>query len=186
VVLPLRQCYQLIFGKDKKSVIGAELLTREFPINEETDLCIFIQNVKVAEKLSRRLGVPVHVNLLPNTLKYINWESIKHLKDLIVLEIVEKQLKREDVIYLNRMREVGFKVALDDFGVGYSNFHLLDLFPFDYVKADGEVLSKFPELSKYLKGTSFLIAEKRTDVEADGYQSFSLHYPEPVERLLCG
>jgi diguanylate cyclase (GGDEF)-like protein/PAS domain S-box-containing protein len=37
-----------------------------------------------------------------------------------------------------RLHELGFTVALDDFGAGFGNFFYLKHLPFDYVKIDGE------------------------------------------------
>ena len=43
------------------------------------------------------------------------------------------ELAREVV---DRMRSVGIRVSLDDFGIGYSNFFHLREFPFDKIKID--------------------------------------------------
>jgi EAL domain-containing protein (putative c-di-GMP-specific phosphodiesterase class I)/GGDEF domain-containing protein len=57
----------------------------------------------------------------------------------IVLEITEGamlNLTPEMLSALNRLREIGFQIALDDFGVGYSSFGQLDKLPLDYLKLD--------------------------------------------------
>ena len=57
----------------------------------------------------------------------------------IVLEITEGamlNLTPEMLRALNTLRELGFQIALDDFGVGYSSFGQLDKLPLDYLKLD--------------------------------------------------
>jgi len=57
----------------------------------------------------------------------------------IVLEITEGamlNLTPEMLRALNTLREIGFQIALDDFGVGYSSFGQLEKLPLDYLKLD--------------------------------------------------
>jgi len=73
------------------------------------------------------------------------YESIlKHqVANQIILEIVESEgVVNYDKVYtfIQKMKKIGCKIAIDDFGSGYSNFeHLLRL-PVDFLKIDGSLV----------------------------------------------
>jgi EAL domain-containing protein (putative c-di-GMP-specific phosphodiesterase class I)/GGDEF domain-containing protein len=88
------------------------------------------------------------VNLPPQYLMRCidpNSELLRRLSEIhvppgaIVLEITEGamlNLTPEMLRALNTLREIGFQIALDDFGVGYSSFGQLEKLPLDYLKLD--------------------------------------------------
>lgn len=67
----------------------------------------------------------------------------REIMDKMVLEIVEsEEMQRyDDVIStITKFKEAGAKVAIDDFGSGYSNFDYLISLKADYIKIDGSIV----------------------------------------------
>jgi diguanylate cyclase (GGDEF)-like protein len=62
----------------------------------------------------------------------------------VIVEITEGVLVREPKkmsMRLEKLRGLGFKIALDDFGAGYSNLSYLQRLPFDVLKIDGSFVA---------------------------------------------
>lgn len=74
--------------------------------------------------------------------------SSKGLGERLIFEIVEtEQLNNLDVVkaFIERFRRYGVKIAIDDFGSGYSNFAYIFTFNPDYIKIDGSLISQILE-----------------------------------------
>ncbi len=89
------------------------------------------------------------INLSPNSLTLNRY--VATVRDLaarydvgpeqIVFEITERETVRNRSLLQKFARELsskGFRFAIDDFGSGFSSFHYLKLFTFDYIKIEGE------------------------------------------------
>ena len=74
---------------------------------------------------------------------YQMFDEFKH-NNLLTIELLETEdFKDYRVVYdfCIKVRSYGIKIALDDFGAGYSNFsHILNL-PVDYIKIDASLIS---------------------------------------------
>jgi len=68
----------------------------------------------------------------------------------IVLEILEDEDIYEFTNTINEFKNRGFKLAIDDFGVGYSNFKKLQLLHVDYIKIDGSLVKNIAKNPKDL------------------------------------
>jgi predicted signal transduction protein with EAL and GGDEF domain len=71
--------------------------------------------------------------------------------DLLMIEITESLAMTDfdaTASRLGRLREAGVQVALDDFGIGYSNLSLLSLLPLDVLKIDRSLVQGIGQLSK--------------------------------------
>jgi len=76
--------------------------------------------------------------------KYIKQEIKKYnVANKIIFEILESEgidNYKNVSFFINEMKELGCKVAIDDFGSGYSNFEHLVKLNIDYIKIDGTLI----------------------------------------------
>ncbi len=97
------------------------------------------------------------------------------LKDLIIQEIDRRKIGKRVIVeilenenlctgnsskvkfYIQALRERGVKIAVDDFGSGFSNFNLLLEIAPDYIKIDGEIIKRICEDEKARKMTEAII-----------------------------
>jgi diguanylate cyclase (GGDEF)-like protein len=156
--------YQPIVSAEGSQIIGVEALLRwSHPTRGNIPPMVF---VPVAEQtgMMGRLGEYVLYRALndakrwPNLFMSVNLSPIQ-VKDRalyalvssmleetgmdptrLVLEITEGVLiddPEETRVRLEEIRELGVRIALDDFGSGYSSLSYLQRFPFDKLKIDG-------------------------------------------------
>lgn len=141
------------------------------------------------------------------TIYFIKRMLLKYnISNQLIIEIVESDTFSDydsALKFLDAIREMGIKVAVDDFGSGYSNFsHLIKLNP-DYIKIDGDLIKDMDVNDKSFRVikaiTSFgkdmnmeIIAEfihsesvykKAQTLNIDGYQGFLLGKPQSARDL---
>lgn len=105
------------------------------------------------KKVDEKNDKPLFINLSGKELKdmgFIN-EIVEMSKDIGVSasEVVFEITEREAVGDISNIQEFtnflgfkGFKLAIDDFGSGYSSFFYVKYIPVDYVKIDGEFIKE--------------------------------------------
>lgn len=136
------------------------------PIFEKTGLISKLDEyvLQLACRLQRKMLdngvaiVPISVNLSPIDLiadncceKIIEIVQEHHLlPEHINLEVTETAFmyeKEKVIAVIGRLRELGFKVEMDDFGSGYSSLNTLKNIPVDILKLDLDFLSESNEKS---------------------------------------
>jgi EAL domain-containing protein (putative c-di-GMP-specific phosphodiesterase class I) len=61
----------------------------------------------------------------------------------LVFEITERETIKNMALlerFISTLRNEGFKLAIDDFGSGFSSFHYVKRFPIDFLKIEGEFI----------------------------------------------
>ncbi|PLY11612.1 MAG: diguanylate cyclase [Sulfurimonas sp.] len=126
-----------------------------------------------------------------------------NVADKIIFEILESEgieNYEEISIFINDMKKLGCKIAIDDFGSGYSNFeHLLKL-NIDYIKIDGTLIKNLDkdinaqmivgiivEFAKRLNIVTIAeyvhskeVFEKAKELNIDRIQGFFIAKPQPT------
>ncbi|MCV0426409.1 MAG: EAL domain-containing protein [Roseibium sp.] len=164
----LELAYQPQSDTDAKRIVSVEALARwtkedgtivspaQFiPVAEETglinDLGLWVLN-KACAKAHDWPGVTVSVNVSPNQFKHPRFvEKVMAIlaannlpPQRLEIEVTESVFAgRNDSVLkaLRRLKNLGVKVALDDFGSGYSSLSYLRRFPFDTLKIDRDFVS---------------------------------------------
>ena len=97
-----------------------------------------------------------------------------HLKaEQIILEILEgvsTSGAKNSIIQLKELKEVGFQLSIDDFGVEYSNFERISELDVDFIKIDGRYiknLDKSEKSYKIVKAISEFASSMDIDVVAE-------------------
>jgi len=118
---------------------------------KESDLAAFDQKAReTAITIAAELGIKsaININFLPRSI-YKNGKMVRRTlhfaeqhgfkPNQIYLEVTEQEIIKEQQQFVklaNEYHGMGMKVAIDDFGAGYSGLNMLANFPPDLVKLD--------------------------------------------------
>ncbi len=106
--------------------------------------------IKKSFELFQKLNNRVAINL--SFLDFLNTTTVEYLFTMIkkydmgkklILEILESEIFQDydsSIEQIKCFRALGAKIAIDDFGSGYSNFQHLTLINPDYMKIDGSLI----------------------------------------------
>jgi len=125
------------------------------PVAEETGLIVLIgewvlRTACTQSKAWQKEGLPsvgVAVNISARQFKQQNLIEIisrilrdtglsPHLLELELTENIVMENTEAAIVTLRRLKELGVKLSIDDFGIGYSSLEYLKHFPIDTVKID--------------------------------------------------
>lgn len=129
-----------------------------FPLGELMlkKVCDAIEHLSNAGFTDIKLGLNLSAKQLSHPSLPAKFEEIISSKQVspnnITLEITETALTDTPAIKnIERLREIGFSIALDDFGRGYSSLELLQQFDLDILKIDRVFIEGIPDDSKARK-----------------------------------
>ena len=108
------------------------------------------------EEIQLSLNITEHDLATKKLKEYLLDELQKHqlTPNRITLEILEgitSNGTKNNIKQLNQLKEMGFKLAIDDFGVEYSNFERLTEIDIDFIKIDGKYIKTLTSNKKSLQ-----------------------------------
>ena len=155
--------FQPLIEPASARIVGAEALARSSVVEDAGLLFARAASSGRAERLSRLIqrkalrcaavwegplkGLGVSINVLPadiSRMGYENWlldeiDTAGIDPCRVTAEITESALlvdQEEVAERLNRLRDAGLRIAVDDFGTGYANLAYLTTLPLDAIKID--------------------------------------------------
>ena len=190
--------FQPIVDTNAREVISYEALIRGLG-NEPSSqvlqqvppdaLFAFDQNARVkAIGLAMRLGIRCNLNLnfLPRSLEASPKSIVSTLEAAeranlpikrIVIEVVEGEIIEDHSHFsrlINEYRGLGLKVAIDDFGAGYSGLNLLAEFQPDQVKLDMKLIAgieRHGPRQAIVRAISQICSDLGIDIIAEGVET---------------
>lgn len=171
-------------------------------------VCQFIQQNDM-----KKIGLNfINVNLSP--IQCQNHDLPEHIEEIVKrcqvpaeylhLEITEDAMIESGILLeqIEKMREKGFRIALDDYGSGYSNLSRIRTFPFSDIKIDLGIVQShcknpnnmLPTIVSLLKDQGFMITAEgietgemagiMSELGCDFFQGYYYSRPIPMEEFL--
>lgn len=177
----------LIRHQDHEGKISPPYFLDDFrTLNLTTDLDLWVVKTALAEvsPLATNRAFKVSINISPETCLVDNFaDSVLKLIEESALDYhqVELEITEELLIHdasrtkqvLDALRVKGVKIALDDFGSGYSSIGYLSKFEFDKVKIDRSLVLNLdnPKGQELFRLTSELVKITDADIVVEGVET---------------
>lgn len=104
------------------------------------------------EELKKDENISINVNINPQDIinEYIlnilqNYAKEKNIANRLGIEVLETEdmiKHKEATSNILMLKNLGYKIFVDDFGSGYSNFIYMTKIQTDYIKIDGDIIKK--------------------------------------------
>jgi EAL domain-containing protein (putative c-di-GMP-specific phosphodiesterase class I) len=94
--------------------------------------------------------------------------------ELEITESVLLQGSASNLAILHQLRGLGVRIAVDDFGIGYSSLSYLRMFPFDRIKIDRSFVTELPaspECVKIIRSMVELAKSLGIEITAEGIET---------------
>ncbi len=130
---------------------------------------------------------PIRVSVNLSTVQFRRDDFVQNVAYLIrkhgvdpkyvELEITESMLAKnfaDTIDKLHQLKELGIKIAVDDFGKGYSSLHRLVLVPLDRIKIDKSIIDDITSEAKKADIVKIIISLGKTlmvDITAEGVET---------------
>ncbi len=138
-----------------------------------------ISDMKKLEKLNCETNISINLSSKEIcNINLFNWlielsEQNNKYVNMIEIEITEKhevkniKLMRERIFLL---RDVGFKISLDDLGVGFNQIDMIQKYEIDLIKVDKSMVRDFKNRNKDLKYISYVSKKRNIKLLIEGIE----------------
>jgi EAL domain-containing protein (putative c-di-GMP-specific phosphodiesterase class I) len=169
--------------------VGRNISPAEFiPVAEKSQL-IHLVGLYVLDCVCQDVPllpqVPVNINVSARQLMIDSFLAdylaviAKHAvsPERFIIEITESSLLQGTREFANKIlaiREAGIKIALDDFGMGFSEFNQLRTIPFDIIKIDKSFIQNIGSdhvTDVFVRAVVLIANQLRRDVIAEGIET---------------
>ena len=170
-----------------------------------------VQNaIEAIEKCNRSVSVNLSIidilndDLIRDIYRLLETRSLSHPLVFEILESENIENYEAAISFVNRVKEYGCKIAIDDFGSGYANFHYIAKLNADILKIDGSLIKELPQdpqsrlvvrnIAAFAKELGMMTIAEFVSDEAidrivrelgiDAAQGFFYHKPAPLEEIV--
>ncbi len=166
--------------------------------------------IEAIEKCDRSVSVNLSIidilndDLIRDIYLLLEKKSLSHPLVFEILESENIENYEAAINFVKQIKEYGCKVAIDDFGSGYANFHYIAKLNADILKIDGSLIKELPQnpqsrlvvrnIAAFAKELGMMtIAEFVCDeaidrivreLGIDAAQGFFYHKPAPLEEIV--
>ena len=141
---------------------------------------------KMQEDLGRWVPISINISaiqLFEQDFYHFVLETLSKYQisgQMLVFEITESvalDMTTKTVEVIKRFKSLGIKIALDDFGSGFSSLSSLLTIPFDYIKIDKEIIRKMvqdSEIKIFIGALMYLCHSKGLLVVSEGIETIEM------------
>ncbi|SIN72407.1 diguanylate cyclase (GGDEF) domain-containing protein [Sulfurivirga caldicuralii] len=184
---------------------------KSLDIYHEATLSIIHKTFQLMEQVPGHFSINLSTRDIENTktadqiLAYL--QNRPDLCQRLTIELLESEAINDysrTLLFINRLKLLNVRIALDDFGSGYSNFNYLFEMPLDIIKVDGSLITALENPTKKtivkailfiaqqlnLKTIAEFVRDEQTleQVRALGFdyaQGYAVSNPRPAQALIA-
>ncbi|RYA23586.1 hypothetical protein CRU96_07340 [Malaciobacter halophilus] len=203
--------YQKVVDTYTKEELFSEALLRirkkDNSIAEPIDIISSIKGTFILRNISKRVLKICFERLRKNKTMFLNVNlNSQDIKNDSIIKLLEKnafldkdisnrlgleiilneKIAKDNKVKENllKLKELGYKIYIDDFGVGYSNLHYLCSIKVDYIKIDGDIIKSILEDKiAYLFVKNIINFAKEADIKVIAKHVFSNELYEKLKIL---
>ncbi len=163
-------------------------------VAKKTYLYMEIQKIMITKCFQKFSNLPysfsINLSMLDfNNEKFMNFlfENIRryNLQNKLIVELLEDEVINSENIsnHLKNLKGLGVRIAIDDFGSGYSNFVYLKKLDIDILKIDGSLIQNIDDPKIHLLITKIVEISKEFNFESVGEFIDNDHIASEIAKL---